>query len=351
MPDEEIRSGPFGTIERVGGFDAVLCLECGREDGSLVLARKGGAWLEVEAVGRAAHAGTEPERGRNPVLALAREAIRVAALHDGAPGLCVAGHVAARRPGGERDPGAGADAGRHPRVARGRPRADARGGERLGPARRRRDRRAQPAPRAAAGADAGQRAAGRTPRRRSATRSGTRSGTRAPAASRTSAGSPGRACRASTGSGRWAAPTTRRTSTSRWGRSRRGRAWSRACWPRSRRGRRPRRSAGAVRGSVAGRRPILRRPAMPPAAALPPRRWGRGGRGRSAGTRPGQSALRAAGVTRRTRLWRSASIDALRLHLWSRGRGSDLGGRGRRAQGSGARRPLRRPSGGPLRPA
>jgi glutamate carboxypeptidase len=89
VPDEEIRSGPFGTIERVAGFDAVLCLECGREDGSLVLARKGGAWLEVEAVGRAAHAGTEPERGRNPVLALAHEAIRIAALHDGAPGLSV----------------------------------------------------------------------------------------------------------------------------------------------------------------------------------------------------------------------------------------------------------------------
>jgi glutamate carboxypeptidase len=89
VPDEEIRSGPFGTIERVTGFDAVLCLECGREDGSLVLARKGGAWLEVEAVGRAAHAGTEPERGRNPVLALAHEAIRIAALHDGAPGLSV----------------------------------------------------------------------------------------------------------------------------------------------------------------------------------------------------------------------------------------------------------------------
>ena len=87
VPDEEVRSGPFGTIERVHGFDAALCLECGREDGSVVVARKGGAWFAIEAVGRAAHAGTEPERGRNPLLALAREALRIAALHGTRPGL------------------------------------------------------------------------------------------------------------------------------------------------------------------------------------------------------------------------------------------------------------------------
>jgi len=87
VPDEEVRSGPFGTIERVRGFDAALCLECGREDGSVVVARKGGAWFEIAAGGRAAHAGTEPERGRNPLLALAREALRIAALHGTRPGL------------------------------------------------------------------------------------------------------------------------------------------------------------------------------------------------------------------------------------------------------------------------
>ena len=54
------RSAPSSAC---AGFDAVLCLECGREDGSLVVARKGGAWLEVEAIGRAAHAGTEPDAG------------------------------------------------------------------------------------------------------------------------------------------------------------------------------------------------------------------------------------------------------------------------------------------------
>jgi glutamate carboxypeptidase len=87
VPDEEIRSEPIATQERLAGFDAVLCMECGRPGGAVVAARKGGRWLDVVALGRSAHAGSEPEHGRNAVLALARELPRIAALDGARDGL------------------------------------------------------------------------------------------------------------------------------------------------------------------------------------------------------------------------------------------------------------------------
>ena len=87
MPDEEIRSEPIATQARLAGFDAVLCMECGRPGGAVVAARKGGRWLDVVARGRSAHAGSEPEHGRNAVLALARELPRIAALDGAREGL------------------------------------------------------------------------------------------------------------------------------------------------------------------------------------------------------------------------------------------------------------------------
>ncbi len=87
VPDEEERDGPPETIDRLVGFDAALCMECGREDGSVVSERKGGIWVRLVAHGRAAHAGTEPDAGRNAVVALASEALRLQALHRARPGL------------------------------------------------------------------------------------------------------------------------------------------------------------------------------------------------------------------------------------------------------------------------
>ena len=87
VPDEEIRSEPIATQARLAGFDAVLCMECGRPGGAVVAARKGGRWLDVVARGRSAHAGSEPEHGRNAVLALARELPRIAALDRAREGL------------------------------------------------------------------------------------------------------------------------------------------------------------------------------------------------------------------------------------------------------------------------
>lgn len=98
VPDEEIRSDPIATQARLTGFDAVLCMECGRPGGAVVAARKGGRWLDVVAHGRSAHAGSEPEHGRNAVLALARELPRIAALDRALEGLTL--HVA-RMNGGD----------------------------------------------------------------------------------------------------------------------------------------------------------------------------------------------------------------------------------------------------------
>jgi glutamate carboxypeptidase len=74
-------------MERLAGYDAVLCLECGRVDGSIVSARKGGRWFRIHAEGRPAHAGVDPDGGRNAVLPLCHEAIRLSELHHARRGL------------------------------------------------------------------------------------------------------------------------------------------------------------------------------------------------------------------------------------------------------------------------
>jgi glutamate carboxypeptidase len=79
-PDEEIGS-PFSTpiIRALAPeHDAVLVLECARANGDIVSARKGIADFHVSVVGRAAHAGVEPEKGRSAILEAAH---MVTALH------------------------------------------------------------------------------------------------------------------------------------------------------------------------------------------------------------------------------------------------------------------------------
>ncbi len=87
VPDEESRPTAPETLDRLEGFDAVLCLECGRPNGEVVSARKGAKWFRVEAHGHAAHAGVEPDVGRNAIHALAHEAMRLLGLHHARVGL------------------------------------------------------------------------------------------------------------------------------------------------------------------------------------------------------------------------------------------------------------------------
>ncbi|MGR2752433.1 M20/M25/M40 family metallo-hydrolase [Agromyces arachidis] len=90
-PDEEVGSPASRGIlaDVVRGADAALCLECARENGDLVGARKGVADVLVDIRGRAAHSGVEPERGINAAVEAARFLLDVQALSGGGPGLTV----------------------------------------------------------------------------------------------------------------------------------------------------------------------------------------------------------------------------------------------------------------------
>lgn len=89
--DEEIGSPTSrAIIEREAiGRDAVLVLECGRENGDIVSARKGNAKYTLSVQGRSAHAGVEPERGRNAIIELAYQVIAAQALNGQVPGATV----------------------------------------------------------------------------------------------------------------------------------------------------------------------------------------------------------------------------------------------------------------------
>jgi glutamate carboxypeptidase len=88
-PDEEIGS-PSSTelIRRLAKeHDAALVLECARENGDVVSARKGVTDYRIQIRGRAAHAGVEPEKGRSAVIEAAHKAVAIAALHGRWPGV------------------------------------------------------------------------------------------------------------------------------------------------------------------------------------------------------------------------------------------------------------------------
>jgi glutamate carboxypeptidase len=88
VPDEEARLTPPRTLDRMRGAGTAICLECGRASGAIVSRRKAGTWVALRARGRAAHAGTERERGRSALMALAREALRIeAVVHAARPGV------------------------------------------------------------------------------------------------------------------------------------------------------------------------------------------------------------------------------------------------------------------------
>jgi glutamate carboxypeptidase len=89
VPDEETRTAPPFPMPALHGAAAILCMECGREDGSIVRARKGGAWLTLHARGKGAHPGVAPGTGRSALIGLCREALELEALHGARPGLTV----------------------------------------------------------------------------------------------------------------------------------------------------------------------------------------------------------------------------------------------------------------------
>ncbi|MFF4648369.1 M20/M25/M40 family metallo-hydrolase [Streptomyces sp. NPDC001380] len=89
--DEEVGSPASRPVTEAvaAGADYALCLECARENGDLVLARKGVADFRITVTGRAAHAGIEPERGANAALAAAHLVVALQALNGRWPGVTV----------------------------------------------------------------------------------------------------------------------------------------------------------------------------------------------------------------------------------------------------------------------
>jgi len=78
--DEEIGSPSSRALieSEAAGCSAALVLESAANDGALKTERKGVSLYQVRAVGRAAHAGLEPERGVNATLELAHQVLAVA---------------------------------------------------------------------------------------------------------------------------------------------------------------------------------------------------------------------------------------------------------------------------------
>ncbi|MGR4011122.1 M20 family metallopeptidase [Leucobacter sp. 1207-22] len=83
-PDEEIGSpvGAPALAALAATADAGFSLECARENGDLVIARKGAVDLDIEVHGVAAHSGIEPERGAHAALEAAHLTIFLQQLAD-----------------------------------------------------------------------------------------------------------------------------------------------------------------------------------------------------------------------------------------------------------------------------
>ncbi len=87
--DEEIASPSSRelTREMARGAATVLNAEPGRASGNVVVARKGGIFIDFEIDGVAAHAGARPDKGASAIDALARKILQLHALTDKATGV------------------------------------------------------------------------------------------------------------------------------------------------------------------------------------------------------------------------------------------------------------------------
>ena len=87
--EEEIGSPASRQLypQYVRDADAVLVLEAARESGAMVSARKGVGTYKLTVHGKSAHAGVEPDKGANAVLALARYLDALQAVNGLRPGV------------------------------------------------------------------------------------------------------------------------------------------------------------------------------------------------------------------------------------------------------------------------
>jgi glutamate carboxypeptidase len=89
VSDEEIEQRHSAELLREEGpkHHAALTLEAARANGDIVTSRKATRWYKVEAIGKAAHAGVEPEKGRSATLAIAHVIVESFKLNGLKPGM------------------------------------------------------------------------------------------------------------------------------------------------------------------------------------------------------------------------------------------------------------------------
>ncbi len=91
VSDEEINDRHCIDIIRDATQDchAAFVLESGRANGDIVSARKGNVWYTLTAHGRSAHAGVEPEKGRNAIVEIAHQVLQFQSLNGWRDGITV----------------------------------------------------------------------------------------------------------------------------------------------------------------------------------------------------------------------------------------------------------------------
>jgi glutamate carboxypeptidase len=89
--DEEVGSNTSRPlIEQLAGeAELVLCLEPGLPDGALKTSRKGVGQIEIKVQGRAAHAGSDHEKGRNAIEELAHHVLASQRMTDYSRGTTI----------------------------------------------------------------------------------------------------------------------------------------------------------------------------------------------------------------------------------------------------------------------
>jgi glutamate carboxypeptidase len=91
VSDEEINTRHCHDIMQQACQDCqrALVLEAARANGDIVSARKGHTWYTLTAEGRSAHAGVEPEQGRNAIVELAHQVLQFQDLNGWREGITV----------------------------------------------------------------------------------------------------------------------------------------------------------------------------------------------------------------------------------------------------------------------
>jgi glutamate carboxypeptidase len=91
VSDEEINTRHSQDMmqQACNNVRGALVLEAARSNGDIVSARKGHTWYKLTAQGRSAHAGVEPEKGRNAVVELAHQIMQFQSLDGWREGITV----------------------------------------------------------------------------------------------------------------------------------------------------------------------------------------------------------------------------------------------------------------------